>query len=302
MKPRTESENEELGNAIHDEARGMMMNALSDTASISDEMTGARRRRTGDVEGRVALVTGGADGIGRGIAEVLVEHGAVVGIVDRNADAGQATTTALTKAGGRAAFAAGDVADERQVGAAVERLAGELGPPTILVNNAAIAIFAGIETTTTEQWRQILDVNVIGLAIVTKHVVPHMRAAGGGAIINIGSGSGFVGQDGFLPYSTTKAAVAGLTRCLAVDLAQDGIRVNAVCPGIVWSAAVQEAARGAGWSREEAARHPNFGANSIQRRIADTREIGEAVAFVASGRTSYMTGASVMVDGGMTAV
>jgi NAD(P)-dependent dehydrogenase (short-subunit alcohol dehydrogenase family) len=278
------------------------MNALLEQTSIPADTTPAQRLRPGDVEGRVALVTGGADGIGRGIAEVLVAHGAAVGILDRNADVGLATATALTDAGGSAAFAAGDIADERQVAAAIERLVGELGPPTILVNNAAIFVFSGIEAMTTEQWRQVLDVNVVGLAIVTKHVVPHMRAAGGGAIVNIGSASAFVGQEGFLPYTTTKAAVVGMTRCLAVDLAPDGIRVNTVVPGPVWSAAVQEAARQAGWTREEASRQPTFGRGGIQGRIADTREIGEAVAFVASERASFMTGASVMVDGGMTAL
>jgi NAD(P)-dependent dehydrogenase (short-subunit alcohol dehydrogenase family) len=292
----------ERPSAVYDDMRSMMMNALADTASISADTTSTRRGRTGDVEGRVALVTGGADGIGRGIAEVLVEHGAVVGVVDRNADAGRATAMALTKAGGRAAFAACDVADERQVAAAVERLVGELGPPRILVNNAAIFVFSRIEAMTTEVWRQVLDVNVVGLAIVTKHVVPHMRAAGGGAIVNIGSASAFVGQETFLPYTTTKAAVVGMTRCLAVDLAPDGIRVNTVVPGPVWSATVQQAAREAGWTREEASRQPTFGRGGIQRRIADPREIGEAVAFVASDRASFMTGSSVMVDGGMTAL
>jgi NAD(P)-dependent dehydrogenase (short-subunit alcohol dehydrogenase family) len=295
-------EKEEFVNPVYDEMRSMMMNALADTASIPEDMATKRRTRAGDVQGRVALVTGGAEGIGRGIAEVLVEHGAAVGLVDRNADAGQATATALTDMGGRAAFAAGDVADERHVAAAVERVVGELGAPTILVNNAAIFMFSGIEQTTIEQWRQILDVNVIGSALVVKHVVPHMRAAGGGTIVNIGSGSGFIGQEGFLPYSTTKAAILGMTRCLAVDLARDGIRVNAVCPGPSWSAAVQGVAREAGWSREEASRQAMFGGGAIQGRIADTREIGEVVAFVASGRASFMTGASVMVDGGLTAV
>jgi NAD(P)-dependent dehydrogenase (short-subunit alcohol dehydrogenase family) len=278
------------------------MNALVEQTSISADTTTGQRLGPGEVEGRVALVTGGADGIGRGIAEVLVEHGAALGVLDRNADVGLATTTALADAGGRTAFAAGDIADERQVAAAVARLVEELGPPTILVNNAAIFVFGGIEATTTELWRQILDINVVGLAMVTKHVVPHMRAAGGGAIVNIGSASAFVGQEGFLPYTTTKAAVVGMTRCLAVDLAPDGIRVNTVVPGPVWSAAVQEAARQAGWTREEASRQPTFGSGGIQQRIADPREIGEAVAFVASDRASFMTGASVMVDGGMTAL
>jgi NAD(P)-dependent dehydrogenase (short-subunit alcohol dehydrogenase family) len=135
---------------------------------------------------------------------------------------------------------------------------------------------------------------------VAKHVVPHMRRAGGGSIVNIGSVSAFIAQKGFLTYSATKAAVVEMTRCMALDLAEDRIRVNSVSPGAVWSAAVQRVAEELGLSKETAGREPNLGLEQIIQRPAEPIEIGHAVAFLASEEASFITGANLLADGGWT--
>lgn len=253
------------------------------------------------LKGRVAIVTGGAEGIGRGIAEALIDAGAAVAILDRNEEVGRQTVDALSGSGSRCVLARCDIADEADIVDAVEQVVDALGPPTILVNNAAIFVLKGLDATP-QDWQQVMAVNIMGPALVTKHVVPHMRKVGGGAIVNIGSVSGFIAQKEFLTYSVTKAAVVQMTRCMALDLVDDGIRVNGVCPGAVWSAFVERMARERGLSKETVANEPNFGLEQLIKRPADPLEIGHAVVFLASDEASFITGANLMVDGGWTAV
>jgi NAD(P)-dependent dehydrogenase (short-subunit alcohol dehydrogenase family) len=255
----------------------------------------------GRLGGKVAIVTGGAQGIGRGIADVFVEEGAAVGILDQDAETAARTAEELGSRG-RVLAVEGDVSDERSVERAVEHVVAELGVLHVLVNNAAVFILKGLEASV-EDWQRIMAVNIMGPALVAKHAVPQMRRAGGGAIVNVGSVSAFVAQKGFLTYNATKAAIVEMTRCMALDLVDDNIRVNAVCPGAVWTQQVERFAREQGLTREEAAlRDPNLGAQQIMKRIADPREIGRAAAFLASDEASFVTGASLMVDGGWTAV
>lgn len=250
--------------------------------------------------GKAAIVTGGAKGIGRGIAEVFAEEGAKVAVLDWDADAGAATARSLGAAP-CAIYVEADVSDERDAERAVEEAASEFGALHILVNNAAVFVQKGIEATV-EDWQRVMAVNVMGPALMAKYAVPHIRRAGGGAIVNIGSVSSFIAQKGYLTYNATKAAVAEMTRCLALDLVDDDIRVNGVCPGAVWSSQVERLAQELGLSREEAALRPNLGAEQMMKRIADPREIGYAVLFLASDEASYITGANLMVDGGWTAL
>lgn len=248
------------------------------------------------------MVTGAAEGIGKGIATALIEAGARVAVLDRQADIGAQTVAELsTQSGEHSVFAACDISDEKQVVEAVEHVATALGPPTILVNNAGIFILKGIDATV-EEWQEVMSVNIMGPALVTKHVVPHMRRAGGGAIVNIGSVSALIAQKGFLTYSATKAAVVEMTRCMALDLAEDRIRVNSVSPGAVWSASVERLVRELGITRDAAGHEPNLGFEQIMQRAADPIEIGRAVAFLASDDASFITGANLMADGGWTAL
>jgi NAD(P)-dependent dehydrogenase (short-subunit alcohol dehydrogenase family) len=255
-----------------------------------------------NLDNQVAIVTGAAEGLGKGIAEALVFAGASVGVLDRNVEVGEQTVAALSRNGAApCAFAACDISHEAEVIAAVERVTQRLGPPTILVNNAGIFILKGIEATV-DDWQQVMSVNIMGPALVTKHVVPHMRAAGGGSIVNIASVSALIAQKGFLTYSATKAAIVEMTRCMALDLAENGIRANSVSPGAVWSATVQRIADEQGLSKEAAAREPNLGLEQLIKRPAEPIEIGRVVVFLASDDASFITGTNLVADGGWTAV
>lgn len=250
--------------------------------------------------GKVAVITGAAAGIGRATAELFAEEGAAVIIADRDAAAGPEVAQGIEAKGGRARFHATDVADEASVARLATEAASAFGKIDILVNNAAVFVLRGIEATP-EEWRQSLDVNLMGPALVSKHIVPEIRKAGGGAIVNLGSISSYIAQPHFVTYNTTKAAILALTRCMAMDLAPDKIRVNAVCPGAVWTKVVEGQAADLGLDRAGADGHPDFGGRHLLGRVADPREIAYAILFLASDEASFMTAASVMVDGGWTA-
>lgn len=255
----------------------------------------------GRLQGKVAVVTGGAAGIGKATCLRLAEEGAAVVIADVSADLGEAVAAAIAAAGGRAAFLRTDVADEQSIVAMVAAAVRTFGKIDILVNNAAIFVLRGIDATV-EEWRQILDVNVIGAALVAKHVVPEMKRAGGGAIVNLGSISSFIAQPEFVTYNATKAAIATMTRCMALDLAPFRIRVNAVCPGTVWTQIVERLSREKGLDRAAADRDPDWGGACMLQRIAEPAEIANAILFLVSDEASYITAAHLMVDGGYTAV
>jgi NAD(P)-dependent dehydrogenase (short-subunit alcohol dehydrogenase family) len=251
--------------------------------------------------GKVAIITGGAMGIGEATCIRFAEEGAAVVVADINETAGQETVQQITSAGGRALYVKTDVSNEESIRAMVVATVAAFGKIDILVNNAAIFVLRGIEATA-EEWRQILDVNVIGTSLVTKHVVPEIRKAGGGAIVNLGSISSFIAQPQFMTYNTTKAALVSMTQCMALDLAVDKIRVNAICPGTVWTRIVEKLAFEKGLTRQTADTDPTWGGASMLKRVAEPREIANAILFLASDEASYVTGASLLVDGGYTAV
>ncbi len=250
--------------------------------------------------GKVAVITGAGTGIGRATAELFAEEGAAVVIAERDETTGREAQEAITRAGGRALFVRTDVADE----ATVERMAAEavaaFGGVNILVNNAAIFILRGIDATV-DEWRQMLDVNVMGPSLVAKHVVPAIRRAGGGAIVNLASISSFIAQPNYVTYNTTKAAILGMTRCMAMDLAADNIRVNAVCPGVVWTQIVEKQAHAMGLDRAAADVHPQWAGAQLIQRCAEPREIAYAILFLASDEASFITGTPLMVNAGYTA-
>jgi dihydroanticapsin dehydrogenase len=253
------------------------------------------------LEGKVAIVTGGADGIGKATCERFAREGAAVVIADVNEAKGQETARSITATGGRVVFVPTNVADEASVQQMVAAAVKAFGKIDILVNNAAVFVLKGIDATV-EEWRQILEVNVIGASIVAKHVVPELRKAGGGAIVNLGSISSFIAQPQLMTYNATKAANASMARCMALDLAPDKIRVNAVCPGVIWTQIVERLTREAGMDRKAADADPGWGGACMLKRCADPSEVASAILFLASDDASYVTGAHLMVDGGYTAV
>lgn len=252
------------------------------------------------LNGKVAIVTGGGQGIGRATCELFAEEGAAVVIADRNAETGQAAAEAINRKGGKALCVPTEVTDEESIRRMVSQAMAKLGRVNILVNNAAVFVLKGLDASV-EDWRQILEVNVMGPALVAKYVVPEMRKAGGGAIVNLGSISSFIAQPQFVTYNTSKAAIANMTRCLALDLADDNIRVNAVCPGTVWTPIVERLTKERGLDRATADKHPDFGASHMIKRLPEPREIAYAILFLASDEASFITGENLMVDGGYVA-
>lgn len=255
-------------------------------------------------ERRAAVVTGGAKGIGRATAELLLATGHDVALWDKHADLGAAALYGLTPnqlAGGqRVAFYEVDTSDEDTVRRGARAVADELGEIDFLVNGAAVFVMAGIDATPAE-WSTALAVNVMGYALCAKHLLPFIPD--GGAIVNIASVSGHVAQHESLTYNTTKGAVLALTRCLALDLAPRHIRVNSVSPGAIWTetnAAGILARYGIG--RDGADVHPELGGRHPLGRIGDPSEVASAIAFLLSDAASFITGTDLAVDGGYLAV
>jgi NAD(P)-dependent dehydrogenase (short-subunit alcohol dehydrogenase family) len=252
------------------------------------------------LKNKVAVITGGGAGIGRATCELFAEEGAAVVVAERDEANGREVADGIVRHGGRALFVQTDVASEASViamSAAANRAFGRID---ILVNNAAVFVLNGIDATV-EEWREILDVNVVGPALCAKHCVPVMRRGGGGSIVNLASISSVIAQPQMVTYNATKAAVANMTRCMAMDLATDNIRVNAVGPGAVWTQIVQRITAEKGLDRAGADADPEWGGAHLLKRIADPREIAFPILFLASDEASFITGSLLMVDGGYTA-
>ena len=250
------------------------------------------------LQNKNAIVTGGGNGIGRAIARRFASEGARVTVAELEEDSGRETVGMIEQAGGTAVFVETDTSDPAAVKRAVGAAVAAHGDVDLLVNNAAAFVFGSIEDVTQDDWMKVFSVNVIGYANCVREVLPSMRRSNGGAIVNIASVSSFIAQPDFIPYNASKGAVAQLTRCLAMDLAKDNIRVNAVCPGAIKTRATDRHIASLGLEPEEAYRE--FGQGAVLKRMGTPDEIASGVLFLASDEASFITGAHIVIDGGAT--
>jgi 2-deoxy-D-gluconate 3-dehydrogenase len=243
-----------------------------------------------DLSGRVAIVTGGNGGIGLGMAEGLASAGAVVVLAGRNADKGEAAVRRITQAGGKAEFAEVDVTSEASCRALIDGAAVRHGRLDILVNNAGTTIRKSPDTLTAAEWHTVLDTNLTSAFICTHAAYPHMKEAGRGKIINIGSMMSI-----FAPaYAASKGGIVQLTRACATAWAKQNIQVNAVLPGWIDT----DLTRGA--RREVAGLHEGVLARTPAGRWGDPKDFAGIAIFLASPASDFVTGAAVPVDGGFS--
>ena len=246
--------------------------------------------------GRVALITGGGGEIGGAIARRFAQEGAAVLVADVVAAKADAVAAEIAAAGGRAVATQADVGRAADCAAAVEAAVAEFGKLTTLVNvAAAVTPNQAAVDLPLEAWNEALAINLTASFLTAKYAVPHMREAGGGSIVNIASQLGQIGVPKRPAYSTTKAALIQLTKCLAVDYAEDNIRANTVSPG-----SINTARSTSSWgSREEAQRRR--GPAHLLGRLGQAGEIADAALFLASDEASFITGTDLLVDGGYLA-
>lgn len=251
------------------------------------------------LENSVAVITGGASGIGRAICELFAEEGARVVIGDIDSEGGEETRRNIESANGEAIFVETDVSREDDVADLVKTALDAYGGVNVLVNDAAAFVFGEIENITDDDWQRVLGVNVLGPAYTVKHVLPAMKAAGGGSIVNIASISSLIAQPAFVPYNTSKGALLQLTRCLALDLAPHNIRVNCICPGSIYTPATERHIQFEKVDRDEFLK--DAAEDSFLKRLGRPREIAYGALFLASDESSFVTGTPLVMDGGLTA-
>ena len=247
---------------------------------------------------KVAIVTGASSGIGQATAELFAEEGAKVVLADIDADGGEATAAGIRQRGGEARFVKADISREADAKRITDEALSAFGQVNVLVNDAAAFVLKGFEASV-EDWQRSLGVNVIGTAMVTRYAVEPMKKAGG-AVVLLGSISSFCAQPDFFVYSATKAALVQMTRNMALDLGPFGIRVNSVCPGTILTPASMRHITKINSTVEEFSRVE--GAKGFLGRIGNPREVAYPVCFLASDEASFITGASLLVDGGYSAV
>lgn len=240
------------------------------------------------LEGKVAIITGAAQGMGAAHARLFVENGAKVVITDLNEEKGHALAKEL---GDNARFVTHNVTNEEDWKTVVAKTEEAFGPADILVNNAGITMAKNMLDVTVEEYKRIVDINQVSVFIGMKEVAPSMAKNGGGSIVNISSMNGLVA--GAIGYTDTKFAVRGMTKAAAINLAPMGIRVNSVHPGVIATPmVVQEDTKAA---VEEFSKHIPL------KRVAQPEEVSNLVLYLASDESSYSTGSEFVIDGGMTA-
>ena len=247
------------------------------------------------LEGRVAMITGSASGIGRGIALRLAEMGASVAVLDIDADGAAETATSIQNKGGTALAVSCDVRSRQSCRQATDQTIDAFQKIEILCNNAGIIVRKDAVALSEEEWDAVIDVTLKGVYLLSHEVLPYMIRNGGGCIVNTGSGWSLKGGPKAVAYCAAKAGVLNLTRAMAIDHGQDNIRVNCVCPGDIetpmLAAECQQLGEDPASFRKEAAERP-------LRRIGLPEDVANSVLFLASDMARWITGACLVVDGG----
>jgi len=249
----------------------------------------------GRIAEKVALITGAASGIGRATALLFAREGAAVALADLNIDGGQRVVDQITKSGGRAFFEGIDVTRGADCQRLVERAIREFGRIDILFNNAGIIRRATVLELSEDDWDRVMAVNVKSIYLLSREVIPHMRKAGGGTIINTASGWGLTGGARAAVYCASKGAVVLLTKAMAIDHGPQKIRVNCICPGDTDTGMLREEAQQLG---EENSRFLAEAAKRPLGRVGTPEEIAQAALYLASDASSFVTGTALVVDGG----
>ncbi len=258
-------------------------------------------QHSGELAGRVAIVTGAGQGIGRATALELARLGADVVVAELNAEGAERTAKEVRGLGGKALALPTDVTRRADLDAMVERTKRELGRIDVLVNNAGIYRAASVLDVSEEHWDAIMTINARAVFFASQAVLPVMIAQKRGSIVNLASMAGKIGSKTNLPYNASKAAVVSLTKSLALAHAADGVRVNCVCPGFVetdmWTKVAREQGALLGMSAEEFTRHRQK--TVPLGRMERPEDVAAVIGFLASDRAGYMTGQALSVDGGL---
>jgi 2-hydroxycyclohexanecarboxyl-CoA dehydrogenase len=250
------------------------------------------------LRGKVAAVSGGASGIGEATVRRFVAEGAKVVFADRDVDRGKRVAAEIEASGGQALFVEAHMEREAEAAAFVQHAAARLGRLDVLVNNAGVRLYHTVVEASAESWDEILGVNLKGYAFCAKAAIPLMRERGGGSIVNVASVRSVTSVGKTTQYDTTKAAVAGLTRGMAADHAAEGVRVNAVCPGPIYTPFHEQRIRELGRTYEQY--RDDAAKGTLLRRPGTPDEVAACILFLASEDASYVTGTLLFVDGGFT--